>query len=183
MPPLGSSTVVSARRTFSAGIDRSRSITAPSLESWLTSAAIARLMRPSLMTTGLKVTLTPNVFQLTAICPSWAAIGTGNSPPARNFAVSPETAVRLGSASVRTRPVPSSFSTRRPSERGPGPQTASPSWITLVKVMLVLSTAVGTLTPRRRMASRCISATCTLSSTCSLVPTASMLTTASLFLA
>src|SRR3979490_2392659 len=41
VPPLGSSTVVSARRTFSAGITRSRSTTAPSLDSWLPSAAIA----------------------------------------------------------------------------------------------------------------------------------------------
>src|SRR5436853_497010 len=32
------------------------------------------------------------------------AAGIGNSPPARNFAVSPDTAVRLGSASKCTRP-------------------------------------------------------------------------------
>ena len=31
-------------------------------------------------------------------------VGTGNSPPARNLADSPDTAVRFGSASTRTRP-------------------------------------------------------------------------------
>src|SRR6202000_2368976 len=36
------------------------------------------------------------------------AAGTGNSPPARNFAVSPDTAVRFGSASVWMRPTCSS---------------------------------------------------------------------------
>ena len=39
------------------------------MESSLTSAEIVRLMRPSVMTTGLKETLTPNVFQLTGDLP------------------------------------------------------------------------------------------------------------------
>ena len=33
-----------------------------------------------------------------------AAIGTGNSPPARNWAVSPESAASVGSASRRINP-------------------------------------------------------------------------------
>ena len=52
---------------------------------------------------------TPNCLKTMETLP-WLSrpAGTGNSPPARNFAVSPETAVRFGSASVCTRPTVSS---------------------------------------------------------------------------
>ena len=71
-----------------------------------------RLMRPSESTTGVNTRLTPNF--LNVIC-GWqtggervvshdSPFGIGNSPPATNVAVSPEIAVRLGSASVRMTP-------------------------------------------------------------------------------
>src|ERR1700760_1651067 len=40
--------------------------------------------------------------------PSWPGTGMGNSPPARKLAVSPESATRFGSASVRATPFCSS---------------------------------------------------------------------------
>src|SRR5262249_33537518 len=65
-----------------------------------------RLMRPSVNTTGVNVSVTPNFLnsieggQVEQV----PGIGNGNSPPTRKFAVSPEIAVRFGSASVRTTP-------------------------------------------------------------------------------
>ena len=50
----------------------------------------------------------PNFLNSTEIVPSCWAIGIGNSPPARKFAVSPEIAVRFGSAKVCSRPSSSS---------------------------------------------------------------------------
>src|SRR5664279_1190465 len=116
-PPDGISTVVSARRVLIDGtvsgvpfgtlrviefsVDRSE-----------TSVITRRLMRPSDSTTGVKTKLTPNFLKL--IC-GWQIggdlvvshdrpLGIGNSPPATKLAVSPEIAVRLGSAKVRTTP-------------------------------------------------------------------------------
>ena len=77
-----------------------------------TSVMTFRLMRPSERTTGVNTRLTPNF--LNVIC-GWqiggervvshdSPFGIGNSPPATNVAVSPEIAVRLGSARVRTTP-------------------------------------------------------------------------------
>ena len=114
-PPLGSSSVVSARRTLSAGtvmpllaVDPCMT-KAPSDESSLTSVEIFRLIRPSLSTTGVKFRPTPKGLNSSWTLPSRSRdVGTGNSPPARNFADSPEIAVRLGSASVRRRPSRSS---------------------------------------------------------------------------
>src|SRR5262245_43580980 len=53
--------------------------------------------------------------------------GTGNWPPTRNDAVSPDTAVRLGSASVFTRPFDSSAWSSAVSE------AAAPSGVTALK--------------------------------------------------
>src|SRR5690349_24240664 len=81
-----------------------------SLESYETSLMTLRLMRPSDRTTGVKFRPTPNflnwicVWQIDGVPVQLKPAGTGNSPPARNFADSPEIAVRLGSASVRITP-------------------------------------------------------------------------------
>ncbi len=71
-------------------------------------------MRPSVSTTGVKLSEMPNFLKLTVWthCPmppvvvGWQVtpVGIGNSPPEMNVADSPEIAVRLGSASVRTTP-------------------------------------------------------------------------------
>ena len=61
-------------------------------------------MRPSDMTTGVKPRPTPNGLNSIVISPLSSATGTGNSPPARNFADSPEIAVSVGSARVRSKP-------------------------------------------------------------------------------
>ena len=63
-------------------------------------------MRPSDSTTGVNIRLTPNFLK--SICGRTGGridVATyGNSPPTRKFAVSPETAVKFGSASVRITP-------------------------------------------------------------------------------
>src|SRR6185312_1395240 len=75
----------------------------------LTSLESCSEMRPGAITTGVKERPTPNCLNTTVTLPSRSRLaGTGNSPPARNLAVSPETAVRLGSASMCTRPTGSS---------------------------------------------------------------------------
>ena len=85
----------------------------------LTSGVTTRLMTPSSSTVGVKPRLTPNGLNSTVMeeplrPPSppvpFCATGTGNSPPARNEAVSPESATRLGSARVLTTPLRSSAS-------------------------------------------------------------------------
>src|SRR6202030_2384977 len=73
-----------------------------------------RLIRPSVSTTGVKLSEIPNFLKLTVWthCPMapdvvvWQVtpVGIGNSPPEINVADSPEIAVRFGSASVRTTP-------------------------------------------------------------------------------
>src|SRR6478609_4825582 len=79
-----------------------------------TSVITRRLIRPSVKTTGVKFSEIPNFLKLTVWthCPTAPAVvvwqvtpvGIGNSPPEMNVADSPEIAVRLGSASVRTTP-------------------------------------------------------------------------------
>src|SRR6185312_14988009 len=113
-PPDGISTVVSARRVVIDGMVRfcvepgTCSVIALSDERSETSVITLRLMRPSLSTTGVKTRLTPNFLK--SIC-AWQTggdfvvshdrpLGIGNSPPATNDAVSPEMAVKFGSASV-----------------------------------------------------------------------------------
>jgi len=81
----------------------------------LTSGATTMLMTPSASTVGVKARLTPNGFHCTVIAvppPPWPApppllwtVGTGNSPPARKLAVSPDSATKVGSASVVTAPL------------------------------------------------------------------------------
>ena len=95
-PPLGSSTVVSALRTRRPGIAM---VLAPaptpmafSLVNSLTSTEIRSEMRPSDSTTGVKPRPTPNGLNSMVISLSVRPIGTGNSPPARNLALSPEIA-------------------------------------------------------------------------------------------
>src|SRR5665213_2545952 len=85
-----------------------------SFETSDTSVITRRLIRPSESTTGVKFSEMPNFLKEIdgAHCPTAPAavvwqvtpVGIGNSPPARNVADSPEMAVRLGSASVRTTP-------------------------------------------------------------------------------
>src|SRR5205085_3199678 len=61
-------------------------------------------------TTGVKLSPTPNflnvivVWQLRPFESQVEPVGIGNSPPARKFALSPEIAVRFGSARVRMTP-------------------------------------------------------------------------------
>lgn len=110
--------MVSARRVRTAGIVRVAvvvprlcvSVSAFSLVSSETSLITFRLMRPSASTTGVKLRPTPNflncteVWQLRVVGSQVKPPGTGNSPPARKFALSPEIAVSVGSASVRITP-------------------------------------------------------------------------------
>ena len=79
----------------------------------LTDGARRRLMTPPAKTVGTNVNSTPKGFHWTVmtgappILPA-CATGTGNSPPARKDAVSPESAIKSGSARRRTRPFSSS---------------------------------------------------------------------------
>src|SRR3954466_13045644 len=81
-----------------------------SVDSSDTSLITRRLMRPSLSTKGVKFSEMPNFLKLIWVVQTWVTgsqeypAGTGNSPPAMKVADSPEIAVRLGSASVRTTP-------------------------------------------------------------------------------
>src|SRR5471032_3358708 len=85
-----------------------------SLDTSDTSVITRKLIRPSVMTTGVKLSEMPNFLKVTVWihCPIappvvvWQVtpVGMGNSPPEMNVADSPEIAVRLGSASVRTTP-------------------------------------------------------------------------------
>src|SRR5215467_6308839 len=95
--PLPNSTVVSARRTVSAGIVSVAlaligTLTAPLLLSSLTSGLTRRLSRFDDITVGTTARLTPNVLNSTVIVVVplvlLPAIGIGNSPPARKLAVS-----------------------------------------------------------------------------------------------
>src|SRR3974390_3806402 len=117
VPPDGISTTVSAFRVRMDGMvtawpspcDRTRAFSGDKSD---TSVATLRLMRPSDKTTGVKINPTPNFLYDTCV---WHCGGTfvvsqvkfcgiGNSPPAIKLAVSPEIAVKLGSAKVRQTP-------------------------------------------------------------------------------
>ena len=102
--PLPSSTVVSARLVASAGITRPPMLIAPLSERSLTSGRTLRLIRLALSTVGVNARLMPNSLNSISRPLSPLSIGIGNSPPARKLAVSPESAVRLGSARTLTRP-------------------------------------------------------------------------------
>src|ERR1700722_12661343 len=115
-PPDGISKVVSARRVLIQGIvlPPTPPVKAFSCETSDTSVITRRLIRPSVSTTGVKLSEMPNFLKLTVWthCPMAPAVvvwqvtpvGIGNSPPEINVADSPEIAVRFGSASVRTTP-------------------------------------------------------------------------------
>src|SRR4051812_18302022 len=84
-------------------------VTAPSFESSDTSVKTLRLIRPSDSTTGVKFSETPNFLNSTVPAVHTPAVheggvGTGNSPPTRKLAPSPEMAVRFGSARTRITP-------------------------------------------------------------------------------
>ena len=118
-PPDGISTVVSARRvriegTVSVWVEPGIAmVSALSVERSDTSVMTLRLMRPSLSTTGVKFRLTPNFLNS---IDGWQIGGDlvvsqgQDSRSDRKLAagderrVSPEIAVRLGSASVRMTP-------------------------------------------------------------------------------
>src|SRR5580704_920245 len=113
-PPDGISSVVSARRVLTEGTEIPLMLIELSLDTSDTSVITRRLILPSVSTTGVKLSEMPNFLK--AIdgehCPTapdgfvWhvTPVGKGNSPPTMNVADSPEMAVRLGSASVRTTP-------------------------------------------------------------------------------
>src|ERR1700754_3304132 len=114
-PPDGSSWVVSARRVLIEGTVSELPTACVrvmefSFDSSDTSVITRRLMRPSLITTGVKLSEIPNFLKLIWVVQTGVTgsqeypAGTGNSPPAMNVADSPEIAVRFGSARVRTTP-------------------------------------------------------------------------------
>src|SRR3954453_5857996 len=115
-PPDGISSIVSARRVLIEGIvvPPAPPVKEFSVETSDTSVITRRLIRPSVRTTGVKLSEMPNFLKLTVWthCPIAPAVvvwqltpvGMGNSAPEMNVADSPEIAVRLGSASVRTTP-------------------------------------------------------------------------------
>src|SRR6201994_3215329 len=118
-PPEGISSVVSARRVRTDGmvielveleLSACDTVMELSLDNSETSVITRRLMRPSLSTTGVKLSEMPNFLKLICVVQTWVTgsqeypAGTGNSPPAMKVADSPEIAVRFGSASVRTTP-------------------------------------------------------------------------------
>ena len=85
----------------------------------LTSGATTMLITPSASTVGVNARLTPNGFHSTVSAVDCrrrrrrrrpATTGTGNSPPARKLAVSPDSATSVGSASVVIAPLRSSAS-------------------------------------------------------------------------
>src|ERR1700738_362491 len=113
-PPEGISSVVSARRVLTEGTEIPVMLIEFSLETSDTSVITRRLIRPSVSTTGVKLSEMPNFLK--AIdgehCPTEPAavvwhvtpVGNGNSPPTMNVADSREMAVRFGAASVRITP-------------------------------------------------------------------------------
>src|SRR3977135_1576568 len=114
-PPDGISSVVSARRVLIEGTVSELPtawvrVMALSFDSSETSVITRRLIRPSDSTTGVKLSEMPNFLKLIWVVQTCVTgsqeypAGTGNSPPAMNVADSPEIAVRLGSATVRTTP-------------------------------------------------------------------------------
>jgi hypothetical protein len=117
-PPDGISTTVSARRARIEGIVRvwlvpgTPSVIAFSLERSDTSVADLQADAALAQHNRREARLTPNFLK--SIC-CWQTggdlvvsqdnpFGTGNSPPATNKPVSPDTTVTFGSASVRTTP-------------------------------------------------------------------------------
>src|SRR3954471_23908740 len=118
-PPEGISSVVSARRVLIEGMVTEFTVEAVtdcdslielSFDNSETSVMTRKEMRPSVSTTGVKLSEMPNFLKLIWVVQTCVVgsqeypAGTGNSPPAMKVADSPEIAVRLGSARVRTTP-------------------------------------------------------------------------------
>src|SRR5712671_7963465 len=105
-PPDGISSVVSARRVLIEGMVSELpawlNVMALSLDSSETSVITRRLIRPSVITTGVKLREIPNflkliwVVQARVIGSQEYPAGSGNSPPAMKVADSPDIAVKLG---------------------------------------------------------------------------------------
>src|SRR5215211_6090255 len=105
--PDGSSMVVSDLRTRKAGTTVAVKRNWFSASISVTSVATRMLIRPAARTTGWNTRDTPNGLKSTPIWQDWtdvpgttvqfSLLGTGISPPAVNFALSPEIAVRVGS--------------------------------------------------------------------------------------
>src|ERR1700692_446189 len=95
-PPDGISSVVSARRVLTEGMMRLLRLIELSFETSDTSVITLRLMRPSVSTTGVKLSEMPNFLKEidgahAAMAPVDVVVhdtpvGTGNSPPAMNVA-------------------------------------------------------------------------------------------------
>ncbi len=130
--PLDSSTVVSTRRTVSPGTLTPPVVTLLFASTSLTSGRTFRLIRLSASTVGVKSSDTPNGLNSTVIAPvdePACATGIGISPPARKLAVSPDIAVRFGSASIVIKPSWSSASSttsidQRPARNPPSTENA-----------------------------------------------------------
>src|SRR5262245_37104060 len=111
--PSRSSTVVRASRLLIDGTLKPDMVTACAKLSSLTDGASRKLMMPLSRTVGVKANCTPNGWYWMVMAHPTATaapdddwhVGTGYSPPARNEAVSPESATRSGSANCRINPL------------------------------------------------------------------------------
>ena len=128
LSPSRSSTVVEVSRRVKA------STRAPLISTLLlgsieeTAAFISRLMMSLSTTRGTKFSWMPKGLYSIENRSSFWAIGIGYSPPARNLASWPESAVRFGSARVRTMPFCSSASSSSPTCTDPAlkPKSTAP---------------------------------------------------------
>ena len=84
-----------------------------------TAALITRLIVLPSTTVGVKLSSTPKGLYSMLIWPLLLVSGIGYSPPARNLASWPDSAVRFGSARVRTTPLDSSASSSTPNSSEP----------------------------------------------------------------
>ena len=132
--------MVSARRVVSAGTLKPLRRMLPSFDSSLTSGRTRIEMRPSASTLGVKARPTPYCLYSMVTEPSACEIGTGNSPPARKLAVSPESAVRFGSARIVTRPSLAARSSA-PMRSRPNSLPAAPSVVAPARPVKPLLTA------------------------------------------
>ncbi len=153
-PPDGSSTVLEARRTSRLGTttlgepEPEFRENEPTLLSSETSVDSFSEMRPPDSTTGVKPRPTPNCLNSMVTRPLLSCpVGTGNSPPTRNLAGSPETVVRFGSARVRTSPARSkAWISALPWFRPLDPETVPPRVVSFWKP-LVRPPSKAPLTP------------------------------------
>src|SRR3954454_25306651 len=120
--PYCNSTVGRAFRLVNAGTNVAWNVTALAKSSSLTYGSTRRLITPRDKTVGTKPNSTPNFLNSMDMVgkllapPVLEGTGTGNSPPARNRADSPDNAIRFGSAKRRTSPFVSSADTNRSTE-------------------------------------------------------------------